>query len=245
MLKPEQTALEHARSTLAEQVPGGKLIFLALTGSRAYGTSHEDSDWDFKGVYIAPLRAVLDLGKEPGNISIPGDYDMTLYELRHFCKLAADANPTVLELLWSPWTWQSWEGLDLIRQRQIFLSTKIKYTYGGYAREQLRKAREGSGGSRGVNHFKREKFVLHTLRLLHCGRSALTAGEVVVQLSPDTADRLKLLSAHLADDIDGLEMFVESEIDVLDRAASQSSLKDFPDYAAINTLIYSLRTEGI
>jgi predicted nucleotidyltransferase len=162
--------------------PHGELALLAQTGSRAYGTDHADSDYDFKGVYVGRLRSVLSLAPPPKTIDLKDPNDVVIYELSHFCKLAASANPTVLEILWSEEHLAGTLGSLLRQNRKAFLSKRVVQTYGGYALAQQKKAEAGTGGSRGVEHYKREKFHKHTLRLLMAGAHALRTGEVLVKL---------------------------------------------------------------
>jgi hypothetical protein len=44
----------------AHQQAPGKLIYLALQGSRLYGTHRLDSDYDLRGVFLPPLIDLLD-----------------------------------------------------------------------------------------------------------------------------------------------------------------------------------------
>lgn len=88
------------------------LILLALTGSQAYGTSTPSSDFDYKGVFIAPKDYYLgfksfeqkDQGwDEPGTGLYPvldNVKDCVVYELRKFLTLVYNNNPNILETLW-------------------------------------------------------------------------------------------------------------------------------------------------
>ena len=217
---------------------GGTLELLTLVGSRAYGTDNAESDWDWKGVYVASLPSVLSMGKAPGNITV-ADADTTLYELSPFCKLAAAANPTVLEMLWGEGFWNP-IGEQLIANRRLFMSKRIEKTYGGYAMEQLRKVKANSGGSRGHNHYKRFKFRLHTLRLLDAGIHALKTGEVQVR-HPDPERLLERATSFGGSD-NALEQYVKQAFEYMNYLAGRSALPDAPDYDAINRMIYSIRT---
>jgi len=90
-----------------------ELILLTLTGSRLYGTENENSDWDYRGIFIANpdtkiglLNSVdqiegFGLDKELSGvlgIDIVSD-DLVLFEIRKFIKLAADNNPNILDVL--------------------------------------------------------------------------------------------------------------------------------------------------
>jgi predicted nucleotidyltransferase len=226
----------------AARAAGGGLVYLGLTGSRAYGTHHEDSDHDYKGIYVAELPRVLRFDqKAPGNLSVAGDADITLYELGHFFKLAADANPTVLELLWTDDFVASPLGQEIHKIRTQFLSRRVEHTYGGYAMAQLKKAREGSGGSRGHNQYKRTKFKLHTLRLLEAGIHALKHGEIRVQV----ADPKGLRARAEGYDLDQLEQAVHQGCEIMHLMAINSSLPEKPEFDKLNEVLYTLRTSHL
>lgn len=133
-------------------------IFLCLTGSRAYGTNNEDSDWDIKGIAIAPLEYYLGVGKNfeqyEGKLSnnfiygaVRENHESVIYDIRKFCQLAIQNNPNILEILflkeryWLMDHPRHWVSYDLIDNRDLFLSKKCRYTYAGYAHAQLKRIR--------------------------------------------------------------------------------------------------------
>lgn len=227
----------HAAKNAASQVPDACLV--TLGGSRAYGTDRPGSDLDLSGVYVAPLRKVLALRGAEKSYRFP-DRDVTFFELAHFCKLASSANPTILEMLWAPILFGTINGARLRVHRDLFLSKRVLRTYGGYAVSQLRKADAGSGGSRGVEHFKREKFLMHTLRLLDTGVAILRTGEVPVRVAdPDALwDRARRPLEAVAAEADVL-------LRDMDAAAAASALPDEPDHDAIDRMVYEIRTEHL
>ena len=78
-------------------------IVRSLVGSRAHGLHREDSDYDWRGIFVQPTSEILSLGYKPHPIQwIEGKEDFTSYEIGHFLMLATKANPSVLELLVSP-----------------------------------------------------------------------------------------------------------------------------------------------
>lgn len=223
-----------AQDLIAAEVPG-ELALLSLAGSHAYGTNHPDSDVDYRGVYVAPLERVLAI-RAPAETFDRQVPDVTLYELRHFASLAARGNPTVLEVLWAPTIEMNMVGGKLKVRRQVFLSKRVVKTYGGYAMQQLAKARNGTGGSRGVAHLRREKFFLHTLRLLEAGTEILESGEVPVGVrDPDG------LWERARGTIDQVETEAAVLFKALDVAAAKSDLPDHPDMDAIDALVYEIR----
>lgn len=132
-----------------------RLILLALAGSQAYGTSTAQSDFDYKGVFIAPKEYYLgfktfeqkDTGwdTEPGTGLYPmldGVKDCTVYELRKFLSLIGNNNPNILEMLWMDrefYPHLSVVGEKLISYRSAFLSQKIRTSFAGYAYAQIKR----------------------------------------------------------------------------------------------------------
>jgi predicted nucleotidyltransferase len=127
-----------------------RTILIGLAGSHGYGLNRPDSDYDYRGIFIAPKRYYLgfdtieqkDSGwDEPGIFPfIDGNQDTVIYELRKILHLLAGANPNVLELLWLPtYPILTEIGQHLINHRNMFLSKKVKHTYSGYAFAQIKK----------------------------------------------------------------------------------------------------------
>lgn len=132
-----------------------RLILLALAGSQAYGTSTPQSDFDYKGVFIAPKEYYLgfktfeqkDTGweTEPGTGLYPmldGVKDCTVYELRKFLSLVGNNNPNILETLWMDrefYPHLSVVGEKLITYRSAFLSQKVRTSFAGYAYAQIKR----------------------------------------------------------------------------------------------------------
>ncbi|MEM7553494.1 MAG: nucleotidyltransferase domain-containing protein [Cyanobacteria bacterium P01_A01_bin.84] len=127
-----------------------RAIFVGLAGSHGYGLSRPDSDYDYRGAFIAPKRYYLGFDKveqkdsgwdEEGILSfLDGNEDTVIYEIRKLIQLLAGANPNVLELLWlNNYPFLTEIGEYLIKNRHLFLSKKVKHTYSGYAFAQIKK----------------------------------------------------------------------------------------------------------
>ncbi|BAY47728.1 hypothetical protein SAMD00079811_53470 [Scytonema sp. HK-05] len=127
-----------------------RTILIGLAGSHGYGLNRPDSDYDYRGVFIAPKRYYLgfdhieqkddgwdELGMFP---FLDGNKDTVIYELKKIIQLLSGANPNVLELLWlNEYPVLTPVGQHLINHRQIFFSKKVKHTYSGYAFAQIKK----------------------------------------------------------------------------------------------------------
>jgi hypothetical protein len=116
-------------------------IFRAVVGSQAYGTATPTSDIDYKGIYCQPIRDLISFNYKE---QIEFSKDPTEYELRRFLQLVQSANPTVLELLFSPTdciqiTSPAYELLSSHKQK--FLTTACANSFGGYAIAQIKKAK--------------------------------------------------------------------------------------------------------
>lgn len=118
-----------------------RIIFKCIVGSQAYGTNVEGSDIDIKGVYIQDPMEILTFGYKP---QIEVGKDECYYEVRRFIELLQTANPTVLEMLFVPddCIIQEEPEFTLIKNvKWAFLTKKCRNSFGGYAIQQIKKAR--------------------------------------------------------------------------------------------------------
>lgn len=128
--------------TLKELETSGNIIFEGVVGSQAYGISTPTSDIDTKGVFIQPIESILGFGYIE-QIS-DAKNDRTFFEIRRFLQLLQSANPTMLELLNLPEDCirQKDPIMDLVfAHKDKFITKVCKNSYGGYAIEQIKKAR--------------------------------------------------------------------------------------------------------
>ena len=124
-----------------------RLILLVLTGSRAYGTFHEGSDYDYRGVIIPPTyfykSALLKFEQKEG---LEGyGPDSSAYNITKFVKLAMDNNPNILEVLFTPdhlVKINTKYGERLRANRHLFISKKARHTLSGYAFAQLKRMKQ-------------------------------------------------------------------------------------------------------
>lgn len=119
----------------------GLIIFETIIGSQAYGTATENSDIDKKFIYVLPEEVILGLDYIP-QININADY--VGYEIKRFLELLETNNPNILELLNSPEDMILHKDpiFDLVlEKRNEFITKQCKNSFGGYARQQIHKAK--------------------------------------------------------------------------------------------------------
>lgn len=118
-----------------------RTILLATHGSHAYGLNTATSDVDIKGVAVPPRENFLGFATRFEQVE-SHDPDMVIYDIRKFCHLAADCNPSIIEVLWcdeSDYRILTAAGRKLVAARELFLSKKARHTFSGYAISQLKR----------------------------------------------------------------------------------------------------------
>ena len=132
-------------------------IYVTLHGSQAYGLNNELSDTDVKGIVVPPREVENDLfhrfeqaenhpfvEEKLGHMRNPKNpkFESVLYSLKKFMILAANVNPNIVELLWTDPDDQfvfKHPMEELMANRDVFLSSKAKFTFSGYAFAQAAK----------------------------------------------------------------------------------------------------------
>lgn len=118
------------------------IIFEAIMGSKAYGTSLPTSDTDIRGVFIQPEEDILGFGYvDQVNDKLN---DIVYYEIKRFLQLVQSNNPNILELLNAPEECILHKDpiFDLvIEQKRQFVTKQCKNSFAGYAIGQIKKAR--------------------------------------------------------------------------------------------------------
>ena len=87
-----------------EQEYGIRILYAAESGSRAWGTCHEKSDFDVRFIYIRPAEVYLKLEEEKDVLEFPIEdgWDMCGWDLRKLLKLLRNANTQIYEWFSSP-----------------------------------------------------------------------------------------------------------------------------------------------
>lgn len=214
-------------------------ILAVVVGSRAYGLDGPGSDHDRRGVYAAPTRSFWHLDKPPTHLDGPAEEQFT-WEIERFCTLALQANPTVLEVLWSPLIEQvTTDGEELLGVRRAFLSRKVAQTYGAYARDQLARVQARRDRTGETNH----KQAMHMIRLLLAGAHVLRTGEVLVDVRP-LRDRLLAVKSG-AVPWPAVTAWATDLQEDLTAALRETRLPAAPDRPTIDQLLCRVRERGL
>ena len=121
----------------------GSIIFNCVAGSVSYGTNTADSDIDERGLFILPSVLHRSIFHPVAEVASEKQ-DTKFYELKKFISLAAECNPNIIELLWSPQDCIKFTtpvANRLIENRRLFISKKALHTFSGYAFSQISKAK--------------------------------------------------------------------------------------------------------
>ena len=133
---------EELLKLIEEKSPGAKPLYLVIRGSHAYGTNVETSDTDYSGVFIQSMNDIL--GNKYTEQINDDTNDTVIYEVRRFLELLGSNNPTVLELLNTPEDCIIYKdpAFDLIlNDKEKFITKICAKSFGGYAKQQISKAK--------------------------------------------------------------------------------------------------------
>lgn len=127
---------------IESKVPGSQPLLLVIRGSHAYGTNISTSDTDYAGVFVQNMDDILGFSyKEQIN---DDTNDTVIYEVRRFLQLIGSNNPTVLELLNTPEDCVLYKHPlfdEILEHRSDFITKMCSNSFGGYAKQQISKAR--------------------------------------------------------------------------------------------------------
>ena len=120
-----------------------RVIFRTVWGSHAYGTNTPVSDQDTMGVFVMEKSHYLTASKPIKQLSDERN-DNRFYALKNFLEMAGNANPNILDSLFTPadcvlQTSPSWEVLQ--QNRNLFVSKLASKSYCEYAFAQIKKAK--------------------------------------------------------------------------------------------------------
>lgn len=127
---------------IEEKCPGAEPLLIVVRGSHAYGTNIETSDIDYTGIYIQSQSDIY--GTKYISQINDDKSDIVFYEIRRFLELLAVNNPTILELLNTPEDCIIYKdpAFDaILSYKELFISKACAKSFGGYAMQQIHKAK--------------------------------------------------------------------------------------------------------
>lgn len=156
-----------------------ELMIKVLVGSRAHKLHNEDSDYDYRGVFVYPTEDILKLGggKLKGTSWIEGKDDDTSWEIGHFLMMATKCNPTILEVFFAPEIECTQEGKALKELfPYIWNANDVKNAFIGYGLNQRKKLLDNKDG-------RACKYAVAYLRTLLLAHELLLTGEFTVDMT--------------------------------------------------------------
>lgn len=179
------------------------VLCVAETGSTAHGinvSGQDDLDlvviWheSFQDMVTGAAKQSQMIRTQPEGVrSGPGDIDLQVYTLGKFVRLLAGGNPSIINVLFTPYRWSS--GHIQWRQMADFVGS-AKASYMGYATQQ----RDRWTGARGQKNVTRPeliekygydtKYAAHAIRLALQGYEFLTTGQVTLPMVGYDRDRV-------------------------------------------------------
>lgn len=129
-----------------------RLLFLTKTGSHLYGTASENSDVDYKGIYLPSKeslflkedKVMIDLSTNKSNeANTKDDIDCELYSIHEFLRRLGNGETNSVDLLFAIWSPTTTNYIDpkfkeLMKSNYKKLITKNANAFIGYANSQTR-----------------------------------------------------------------------------------------------------------
>lgn len=207
-----------------------KTIFKGIVGSKAYGLHNEYSDTDIKGVYRQKNDDVLGFKyKERIDVSA----DEVYYEVKKFIELIGKSNPTILEMLWLPPEMiitESLEWRQICRYKEYVLTKECKNSYIGYAKAQIKKAKNN----------RNAKNLMHVFRLIMSAKQIALSGMLSPRLEPDQIILCKEIKSGVIDFAEAI-LLSESLIKEVDIIFDACKLPDKIDHEVLHGLLVEIR----
>lgn len=160
-------------------------------GSRAYALNQPGSDHDIRAVAM-PTLGQLALQSDWGERHMP-DTDFVVRSANKTLHMLRNGNPNLVELFGLPKDcfiyMDSWGLRLLVIGKRLCLTTNLVKSFSGYAIQQKRLAEKNTGA-------KRDKALMHSLRVWRMGRELIETGTVNVRR---TSDHMELMAIRQGD----------------------------------------------
>ncbi|RIQ12901.1 DNA polymerase beta superfamily protein [Jiangella rhizosphaerae] len=225
---------EPVRSGAADDLVAARTLFAAAVGHQPADPAAELT---VRAVFQAPTAAFWSLRKPPEQVAGPGPW--LSWEVEQFCRLALDADPVCLELLWSPRRiWVSDIGRELLDLRPAFLSQTISAAYADHVLAGFTRLAGDDDPDE-----EQAAAAADLLRLLVDGQSLLRTGDVGAP-SREHRERLAAVRAGALpwEQVDAYRLELQQQ---LDEAAAVSFLSPGPDTGRVDAWLSDLRRRDL
>lgn len=218
-----------------------KTIFKVLVGSKAHGLSNEESDSDFRAVFITPTEEFINLNGQPKLTSwIEGEEDNTAYELKKFLNDSIAGLPNTIEMYFAPVLEITPEGQELLDLfPYVWDKQKVYDSFVGYAENNLKKMLENKDGREN----KYAGFIIRILWNLIC---LLRDGDLDVSLNDNEFIKFALLEYKKVDHkldhgqvVNRMRNMIEQSKELLAKCNQK------PDLNKVNEFLIKIRKENL
>lgn len=218
------------RDTLYDRV-----IYRCVIGSRAYGLDDDESDIDYRGIFLPTADRHWSLVGIPHQLECDETQE-AYWELQKFLVLALKANPNVLECLYTPLVEKATPlAEELLAIREAFLSRLVYQTYNGYVMSQFKKMQADLRNQGQVKW----KHVMHLIRLLISGVRVLRDGFVPVRVEEHRQQLLAIKRGEMPwRETEKWRLSLHLEFD---QALARTQLPERPDYELADALLIRAR----
>lgn len=165
---------------------GNNIILLGLSGSRAYGTQTENSDWDVRGIALNTSKEIL-LGKDFEQVE-DITTDTVVYSFKKIIRLLIDCNPNIIELLGlkqEQYFVLKPVGKQILAEKKMFLSQRAIKSFEGFINQQYRRLKNNTVNYQTVDDQqeyifkKRSKHMMHIVRLYYMCFDIIERAEII------------------------------------------------------------------
>lgn len=214
-----------------------KTLVKVIVGSQAHGLATKDSDFDYRGVYIAPTSKILSLGNSVKTTQwIEDKKDDTSFELGKFLNMAVQCNPTILEVFCAPRVEESEYAEEFSSLfKYVWTPKRVADAHIGYGINQRKKFLEKKDG-------RPHKYAAAYLRSLYQGFMLLATDQYPVSMTDSPIyDDLKRWKSGDFEYGEVVELCMHWEQLVRD---AQSRCKHQPDLDKINDFLLKVRKDN-